>query len=243
MKKKFVIIFLILITAIMLIILNKCNTKEEYVVIPIPDESHIVIDEVTLEQIEERARELEAKYSDNMGMEYEDFYSLLVGSNYDYLSNESRGKWQTMRENYKDIQSACLDYIGFSYFNWDFLYSIKQGYKPFDYSRCPHLSELFFDDDLIEQADFIEKQLYNFVFEQDDSAMYNFISYIHSEEHPMTTEYAPLHYQGEIMQGSAGFCINRLAVRVYNEIIIGNEKFEGYESGDESRIMYPFYHM
>lgn len=238
MKKKFVIIFLIVITAIILMILSKCNTKEEYGVIPVPDESHIVIDEVTLEQIEERARELEAKYSDNMGMEYEDFYSLLVGSNYDYLSNESRGKWQTMRENYKDINSTLWNYSGVVASNWNFLYSIKLGYKPYDYFRCPHFSELFFDDDLIAQADFLERQMFNYVYEQDDSAIYNITAHILSHEQPMVTEYAPLHCKGEIMRGSAGYCMSKVIILFLRQTVDRYEDIEVY-GADIGLIPYP----
>lgn len=240
MKKKIFIPVLLVILIIAILFLCRCDSREEYVSIPVPDESNIVIDEVTLEQIEERARELESKYTSVICLEYEDFYSLLVATNYDYLSEEARQQWNKEYDNYTGKVAACKDYCTWSYFFWDFQYQVNRGRKDTGFYKCPRFPELFFDDDLIAQAEFLERQLYNYIYVQDEAAIYNITTYLFSETHPNATEFAPLHYKGEIMQGSAGYCMNTIIVRMFCETISRDgEEIEGYSQFYLSKIPYP----
>lgn len=218
------------IVILILVLLSACDKAPEDLRIPVPDESQVVIDRVTIEQIEERAKTLESKYGGPLYvLEYEDLYMLLVAANYEYLSLEERiecGKSDL------DI-GICQDYIADCYFNWDFVYGVNRRGNESGYYSCPRLAELFFDDDLIAQAEFVDRQLYNYVYEQDEYAMYNISSYVWAETHPLTTEYAPFHYEGEVMSSGAGYFINSVAVDVYNYIIdrYESDKLEGYLMG------------
>ena len=215
--------------------LSSCEQKYEYVEIPVPDESHVVIDEVTLEQIEERARELEKKYCVVYGtMEYEEILILLVAANYEYLTEEDWQQWHEEKVNYTDDRTGvCLDYRTWTGFTWEFIYDVNKWGDGSTFEKRPRLAELFFDDDLIAQAEFIEKQIYNYVYQQDEHAMYNLCSYVLSQEHPMMTEYAPFHYEGEMMDGSAGYIINSVAYEVTIDTICWNEDVDGYQGGEE----------
>lgn len=240
MKKKIFIPVLLVILIIVILFLCRCDSREEYVSIPVPDESNIVIDEVTLEQIEERARELETKYTSAICLEYEDFYSLLVATNYDYLSEEARQQWNKEYDNYTERVTACLDYCTWSYFFWDFQYHVNRGRKDSGFYKCPRFPELFFDDDLIAQAEFLERQLYNYIYVQDEAAIYNITTYLFSETHPNATEFAPLHYKGEIMQGCAGFCMHTIITRVFRETISRDtDEIEGYSNEFLGRLHEP----
>ncbi len=229
MKKKIFISVAIVIFIMSLLFLCRCNSNKEYVHIPVPDESYVAIDEVTIEQIEERARELESKYQEIGSMKYEDAFLIIIAANFSYLSEEERQKWfDEYAEIYTYDLTPSLNYVGHSYFKWNYLYTANRYDINGNYWAGPMLSEIYFDDDLIAQAEFIEKQIFNCVYEQDDSAVYNLKSYLLSEEHPLATEYAPLHYGGEIMQGCAGYYINNIAMDFLTGAVERYDNVDGY---------------
>lgn len=227
MRKKILVMFIVIL---ILVLLSACDKAPEDLRIPVPDESQVVIDRVTIEQIEERAKTLESKYGGPLYvLEYEDMYMILVAANYEYLSEEERIE---CNKSGLDI-GKCMKYVKYSYFNWDFVYGVNRRGNESGYYSCPRLAELFFDDDLIAQAEFVDRQLYNYVYEQDEYAMYNISSYVWAEAHPLTTEYAPFHYEGEVMSSGAGYFINSVSVEFYNQVIDENEsdKLDGYMMG------------
>lgn len=229
------IAMLLIIVIVMSFFGTACGKQTEYVDIPVPDESQVEIDPVILEQIEERARELEKKYCTIHGtLKYEDIFVLLVAANYEYLSEDSFQRWHKEKAEYSDNPSeVCLDYRTWTGFTWEFIYDVNKWGDGGTFEKRPRLAELFFDDDLIAQAEFIERQIYNYVYQQDEHAMYNICSYVLSQEHPMMTEYAPFHYEGEMMDGSAGYIINSVAYKVTIDTICWNEDVEGYQGGEE----------
>ena len=214
-----------------------CGKQTEHVYIPVPDESQVEIDPVTLEQIEERAKELEKKYCEPIYvLTYDDIYQLLVAANYEYLSRDEQLEYSENNE--KDI-GVSMDYVKRCGFYWEFRFGVNDRGGGSSYRPYPRLTELFFDDDLIAQAEFVERQLYNYVYQQDEYAMYNIASYVWSEEHPLTTEYAPYHYEGEVMNTGAGYLINGVASTVYNTVIQRYEDMFDYSLAEYTRCDEP----
>lgn len=214
-----------------------CGKQTEHVYIPVPDESQVEIDPVTLEQIEERAKELEKKYCEPIyAWTYEDIYKLLVMANYEYLSKAEKSK---CLDNQMADKSICFDYVSDVGAKWEYVYGVNSRGGGDHYYNCPRLAELFFDDDLVAQAEFMDRQLYNFAYQQDEHAMYNITTYIWSEDHSMTTEYAPYHYEGEVMTSGAGYLINSVAVDVFNYVIQRYGDMSGYSLANYEKCPKP----
>lgn len=195
------------------------TTQTEHIMIPVPDESHIVFDEVTMEQIKERATELSNIYGS-----YEDMVSLLVGANLNLMTDDAVSEWRFEMDG-----NGFRDYIGVSNEYVDdyvsyicSLYRENRGTTMRFRFEWPPLETLFFDDDLVAQAEFIARQLYNYAYEQDECAIYNLATYILAEDNPNVTEYAPIHYDSDLLDRwtPQGFFMNHIAIFCYDELLM-----------------------
>ncbi len=195
------------------------STQTEHIMIPVPDESHIVFDEVTMEQIKERATELSNIYGS-----YEDMVSLLVGANKNLMTDTANREWwdEMYEKGYNDHISICNEYADDYVSYICSLYRENRGTAMRFRFEWPPLESLFFDDDLVAQAKFIARQLYNYAYEQDECAIYNLATYILAEDNPNVTEYAPIHYDSDLLDRwtPQGFFMNHIAIFCYDELLM-----------------------